>query len=511
MVDDMQHISLEPYVERIYGYALRRTFSREEADELAQEILLTLLQELPRLRDVTRFESFLWGVAHRVTLRFRRTMGQRRQHMSWDDLSALPAPTNEVPAEYAALRRQVAMLSAQWRDMLVLHYFDGLSTREIAQRLSLPEGTVTWRLSRARQRLKEEYETMNETALRPTKLYIGWSGSDCGPAEMLAISSALSQNLLWLCRETSQTVETLAAHTGVPAYYVEDNLRQLIRRGAMSEIPKGRYRSEVAIYTPEHAAYFQKQEALFTPLAEEFAAALRQLADGAAKLSHYTADRSASDLLWLYGMLAMVHLEQHWNPTVPPPHPLRFDGGRWTYHGYVAQADLKYHYSLNCLCSRNLGSRGTYSHTVFRFGGYAERDMMLDTQINVCEDVLCSREPANAFDAVKAIEGGYLRREEDGTLTVTPAAMTLAQHAQFCRLAEEAFALVMPKYQATLKRFSAGLMQLFPPHLADAGKRLSAYVFRSAFADPIREAIVRQGLLPAPTPGTVCDVLVQFK
>lgn len=507
----MQNITLEPYVERIYGYALRRTFSREEADELAQEILLTLLQELPRLRDDARFEPFLWGVAKRVTLRFRRTMGRLRRHMSWDDLSALPAAVDEASAEYAALRRQVAMLSAQWRDMLVLHYFDGLSTREIAQRLSLPEGTVTWRLSRARQRLKEEYETMNETALHPTKLYIGWSGSDCGPAEMLAISSALSQNLLWLCRETPQTVEALAAHTGVPAYYVEDNLRRLMKRDAISEPHKGRYRSEVAIYTPEHAAFFREQEALFAPLAEDFADALRRLADGAAPLGHYTARRSENDLLWLYGMMAMVHLEEQWNPTSPPPHPLRFDGGRWTYHGYVAQPGLKYHYSLNCLCSRNLGSRGTYSHTVFRFGGYAERDMMMDTQINLCEDVLCGRGVDDPVTAAKTIEGGYLRREADGSLTVTPAAMTLSQHRRFCQLAEEAFAPIMPAYQTALRRFAAGLMRLFPPHLTEAGQRLCAYVFRSAFADPIREAIVSQGLLPAPTPGTFCDVLVQFK
>ena len=69
----------------------------------------------------------------------------------------------------------------------------------------------------------------------------------------------------------------------------------------------------------------------------------------------------------------------------------------------------------------------------------------------------------------------------------------------------------MPEDQAALRRFSAGLMQLFPAHMADAASRLCAYVFRSAFADPIREAIVAQGLLPAPTPGTFCDVLVQFR
>lgn len=510
-VDDMQHISLEPYVERIYGYAMRRSFSRDEAEELTQEILLTLLTELPRLRDETRFEPFLWGVARRVTLRFRRRMSRRRQQLSLDDLSAFPAPEDELSQEYAALRRQVAMLSAQWRDILVLHYFDGLSTREIASRLSLPEGTVTWRLSHARKRLKEEMDTMNETALHPTRLYIGWSGSDCGPERLLAITSALHQNLLWLCRETPQTVEALSAHTGVPAYYVEDALRELMSREAVSAAGKGRYRSEVAIYTPEHAAFFRHQEALFTPLAEDFAAAMQQLFDGASQLGHYTADRTANDLLWLYAMMAMVHLEQRWNPIVPPPHPLRFDGGRWTYHGYVAAPGVKYHYSLNCLCCRNLGSRGTYAHWVYRFGSYAQRDMMLDSQINLCEDILCGRPADDPDTAARTIEGGYLRRKEDGSLTVTPAAMTLSQYRQFCALAETAFASVMPRYQAALTRFTHGLMPLFPAHLSDAGKRLSAYVFRSAFADPIYTAIIGQGWLLAPTPDTFCDVLVQFK
>jgi len=503
----MQNITLEPYVERVFGYALRRTFSREEAEELTQEILLTVLQELPRLRDETRFEPFLWGVAYRVTLRFRRTMGKLRQQMRWDDLSALPAPEDETTREHAALRRQVAMLSAQWREILVLHYFDGLSTREIASRLSLPVGTVTWRLSQARKRLKEEYDTMNETALKPTKLYIGWSGSDCGPERLLAITSALCQNLIWLCRQTPQTIEALAAHTGVPAYYVEDTVRELLSRDALIETARGRYLSGMVVYTPEHADYFRQQEALFQPLAADFAAAMLQLADRVP--AHHTAGRSRASLLWLYGMMAMVHLEKQWNPTEPPPHPLRFDGGRWTYHAYLGAPGVRYHYSLNCLSSLNLGSRGTYAHHVYRFGGFAERDMMTDDKINVCEDVLNGLTPDDRYAAAAAVEGGYLQRTEHGSFSVTPAAMTREQYEAFCQLAEEAFAPVMPRYQEALRRFTAGCLGLFPTHQADAARRLCAYVFRSAFADPIREAIVTVGLLPAPDPDTFCDVLVQ--
>ena len=47
------------YVEKVYGYAVRHTYSRDEADELSQEILLTAVRELPKLREEDKFEPWL--------------------------------------------------------------------------------------------------------------------------------------------------------------------------------------------------------------------------------------------------------------------------------------------------------------------------------------------------------------------------------------------------------------------------------------------------------------------
>ena len=47
---------LTRYTEKIYAYAINHTYSREEADELSQEILFTAVQQLPKLRDDSRFE-----------------------------------------------------------------------------------------------------------------------------------------------------------------------------------------------------------------------------------------------------------------------------------------------------------------------------------------------------------------------------------------------------------------------------------------------------------------------
>lgn len=54
---------IESYIEKVYGYSIKHTYSREEADELTQEILFTVVRELPKLRDESKFEPWLWGVA----------------------------------------------------------------------------------------------------------------------------------------------------------------------------------------------------------------------------------------------------------------------------------------------------------------------------------------------------------------------------------------------------------------------------------------------------------------
>ena len=69
---------VEAYAERVYGYAIKHTYSREEADDLSQEILFTVIKELPNLRDESRFEPWLWGIARNVTRVFKRSMGKQR-------------------------------------------------------------------------------------------------------------------------------------------------------------------------------------------------------------------------------------------------------------------------------------------------------------------------------------------------------------------------------------------------------------------------------------------------
>ena len=509
---------LEQYIERVYGYAINHTYSEEEAEELSQEILYTAVRELPKLRDEQKFEPWLWGVAGNVTKSFRRYRGKQRAMYSYDTLDLLtyeeefPEGQEEV---YDFLRTKIAMLSALYRDIIVLYYFDGLSTKQISEKLNIPEGTITWRLSEARKKLKKECDTMNESALRPVELTIRISGSgdyngSTSPFPYVYINDALSQNILFRCYEQPKTVEELAKCCGVPAFYIEERLQNLLMREALSEPAKGKFRTELLIYSSKVGIYEQNAGEVFLPVIDGMAEAMDSLAGEVEKLGIYTAGRPKEELVYLYGIMALEHLSKEHNPVEWMEHPVRYDGGRWSYHAHLMN---DHNYPVNGLGreqSANRGTDGTYFHTSYHFGGFTYRCMMRDTQINVCEELLNEREISDTQAAASAIEGGYLVRR-DGKLSVEIPAFTKEQYERFCQLAEAAFAPIIDSYSHAVQQFIDGYKKLFPYHLEDDVNRVCNYLFLKLYAVNVCGLAQEKGLLVIPPAGSVCDVLIQYR
>ena len=115
---------IEDYIEKVYGYAVNHTYTRDEADELSQEILLTVIRELPKLRDDSKFEPWLWGIANNVAKTFRRSMGKNRATYSYDVLENVPyeeSDGNETEEIHDFLRTKIAMLSEICLDNAILN------------------------------------------------------------------------------------------------------------------------------------------------------------------------------------------------------------------------------------------------------------------------------------------------------------------------------------------------------------------------------------------------------
>ncbi|MBQ7645960.1 MAG: RNA polymerase sigma factor, partial [Clostridia bacterium] len=469
---------LNDYVDRVYAYAVRRTFSEEEAADLSQEILYTAIKSLEKLRDDNRFEPWLWGVAENVTRSFRRRMGKQREMFSYDlplDLAA-EEDGDEKDDLYSLLRLRISRLSALYRDIIILYYYDGLSTKAIAQKLSLPKGTVTWRLSEARRKIKKEFDEMEfeRTALRPVRINIAISGSGnydgkAIPFPTAYINDALSQNILYHCMEEAKSVEELSKLCGVPAYFIEDRIDNLLKRDAVKETLKDKFITDFWIRTDKYSKYFEDHaENAVVPVKDRILTAIRQLTTESREIGYHTAEKSDDELFYLCAWLASEHLNGKYSSVLPyKPHTEKYDGYRWEYIGDMRTGAYR-DYSMGSYATFNNSKYAYYN--LFGFG-FDRRDMMSDNIIDVCADVLSGKEPEDKLSAATAIQDGHLIRRKDGTLIVTIPAFTRRQKDGFNKLTERIFAPLMDRYVEIVDKFAFGYKKMIPKHLPDVAER----------------------------------------
>jgi RNA polymerase sigma-70 factor, ECF subfamily len=143
--------------ERVWRLIVALSGSRDEADDLTQEVGIRALEGFGRFRGLASPSTWLHRIAVNVVLRHRE---RRREHAALDS----EAPTGEAGPERRALhadtlqRTEAAIerLSDDLRTPLVLLAWEELSYKEIATLLEIPIGTVMSRLHTARQRLRKE-------------------------------------------------------------------------------------------------------------------------------------------------------------------------------------------------------------------------------------------------------------------------------------------------------------------------------------------------------------------
>ncbi|MBE6883035.1 MAG: RNA polymerase sigma factor [Ruminococcaceae bacterium] len=515
----MKSDRIESYIEKVYGYAVNHTYSREEADELSQEILFTAVRELPKLRDDSRFEPWLWGIANNVTKSFRRYMGKRRAMYSYDvpDYLYTEADIYDDTEEiYDRLRSKVAMLSAIYRDIIILYYYDSLSTKQISEKLGIPEGTVTWRLSEARRKLKKECSEMNATALKPVKMKIGIYGNGdyngkTKPFPTVYINDALSQNILYYCYEEAKTIEELAKLCGVPAYYVEERMDNLLNREAVIEASKGKYQTTFILWSDKHGIYYEENaEKLLMPMMDQLLKALDDIAKEAADIDFYKAEKCEKDLYYLYAVMAFSYASEHYCKLPYPMFERKYDGNEWNYIGSVETGAHK-RFGIETQKNMNLECRGTYNHTVWNnLNGCAYRDIMYSNYINTCEDILNNGSSENIDSVANAIKDGYIIKKEDGSFFVNTPAFTRAQKERFDAIAEKHLAPLMPDYSEAIDRLITGYKKLFPKHLNDDVDRMCQSLFLDICAVVIEYA-QRVEKITMPSEECYCDAMIQFK
>lgn len=148
---------VETRLDRTFRTACAILGSEADARDATQEAFIAAWVQLPRLRDVTRFDAWL----NRVILNRCRDTLRRRNRSREMELSGLEmgAPDSQLEvADRAAFNAAFDRLSAAERSILVLHHLHQLPLAQIAGQLGVPVGTAKSRLHTARRSLERALE-----------------------------------------------------------------------------------------------------------------------------------------------------------------------------------------------------------------------------------------------------------------------------------------------------------------------------------------------------------------
>jgi RNA polymerase sigma-70 factor, ECF subfamily len=161
----------------LYRYALRMIGNAWAAEEIVQDVFLTLIRD-PEKYDEQRgpFAGFLFGITrNRVLKHFERSPRETAlQDGSEEESPALPALRDlRTPADWAEQRERLERVRAavlelppDFREAVVLCELEELSYEEAAQRIGCPIGTIRSRLHRGRALLLAKLEMLRDAPRR---------------------------------------------------------------------------------------------------------------------------------------------------------------------------------------------------------------------------------------------------------------------------------------------------------------------------------------------------------
>lgn len=152
------------YEKKIYHLSLRYTGSEQDAMDVTQEVFLRVFRFLPQFQEESRFSTWLYRIAVNANMDFLRKRGhasdlsldaEDEEGLSYEvsDLRYNPESQLERIELQQAICEGIQSLPPRMREILILRDISGLTYEEIGKALSIEQGTVKSRLSRARSRL----------------------------------------------------------------------------------------------------------------------------------------------------------------------------------------------------------------------------------------------------------------------------------------------------------------------------------------------------------------------
>ncbi len=249
----------ENYLAKLFYFCLRKTGSEYEAEDLSQEIAVAVITSLRKGNIPDNFPAWMWRISNnhycdwvKKTNNHGHADFEETEDFISDDFSLEESVLLEE--DIKLLRRELAFISDEFRSILVAYYIKDKTVKTIANELSLPEGTVKYKLFRARNILKEGIEMareFGEKSYNPANIVYtmsGAEGTDGTPFSL--VNNLMVQNIMVCAYRNPVTAEEIALEIGVALPFVEDTLEKMVNATVLRKEGQ-KYSSTVYIVSKE--------------------------------------------------------------------------------------------------------------------------------------------------------------------------------------------------------------------------------------------------------------------
>ena len=380
----MQSKELENYIEFLLSAALQRCGNIYDAEDLTQDTLLAALSYMARGRDIQDVKAWLLVVMGRkfndmLRKRYKQPIVSIGDDFDIVDENAM-IQLNDEDDEAENVRKAVAYLAKNYREVIVRYYMNGQSVSQIASELGIPEGTVKSRLHLGRDHVKKgisDMEKYSKQSYSPITLHVSYSGNPGLNGEPITLikNDLIAQNILWLAYSKPVTIEEIALSIGIPVAYVEPIVEKLVDGELMKKIGNKVYTDFMISTLDDKEKHIPAQKKcvhenfeLFWNAIEKALVKLRQFEfyercsfDARNSLELYVAF-NCLDYGTYMTFSEIFNAEQQFNE--------RPNGGRWIAFGHVNFKEFDYKDHIELLAHSYSGER------VARFDKYANCEML---------------------------------------------------------------------------------------------------------------------------------------
>ena len=241
----------ENYMEKLFYFCLKKTGNSTEAEDLTQDIALNIITALGKGTVPISFSAWVWQIARNRYSLWAEEKHRRSDAVTGSDIGdyAIEDENGNVLDEMvrredlSLLRRELAFIRQDYRNILVAYYIEDKSVRDIAQDLSLSVSAVQQRLHRARMILKEGMDMAREfgrLSYKPEDVFFASSGPHPSGLPWAAAQRSIPKNILLYASNNPCTLEELSMELGIALPYMEEEVG-ILHRATLLEKQGNKY------------------------------------------------------------------------------------------------------------------------------------------------------------------------------------------------------------------------------------------------------------------------------